>query len=361
MMKVAVLGSGGGGCAAAFDFAAHGHEVNLFDFPEFKDNIAAAAKNGGITAEGDIKGYAKINYAGHDIRKALEGADLIVAVGPAYSTRPFAEACKPHLKKGMVVIVCPSSCGGSVEFKNGIGKPVRDEDIVVAETNTLPYAVRVIEPAKVHVFLKLRGGLFLAAVPAKNTGKVLGMVRDVYPDMKAAKNIMQTTLQNGNPIIHPAISLCNVGLIERTHGDFYFYEDGVTPAVGRLVEAVDRERVAIARRLGVNVLPDPELGMLQGYQKENNYNTSYSRAPGYRGIKAQSSLDYRYFNEDVGYGLIFMSRLGAQIGVATPHMDSIITLVSTIMQRDYRKEQKRTMETLGLGGKSAEELDKLLA
>jgi len=131
--------------------------------------------------------------------------------------------------------------------------------------------------------------------------------------------------------------------------------------VGRLVEAVDMERVAIAERLGVDVLPDPELGMLQGYQLENNYSTSYSKAPGYKGIKAQSSLDYRYFNEDVGYGLIFMSRLGAQIGVPTPHMDSIITIVSTIMQRDYRKEQKRTMDTLGLGGMSAEELDRLLA
>jgi len=359
-MKVAVLGSGGGGCAAAFDFASHGHEVRLFDFPEFKDNVAAAAKNG-LTAEGGISGSAKIHYAGHDIKKALDGAELIVAVGPAYSTRPFAVACKPHLKKGMVVIVCPSSCGGSIEFKNSIGKPVRDEDIIVAETNTLPYAVRVTEPAKVHVFLKLRGGLFLAAVPAKNTAKVLGLVRDVYPDMKPAKNILQTTLQNGNPIIHPAISLCNVALIERTKGDFYFYEDGVTPAVGRLVEAVDKERLAIAKKLGVNVLPDPELGMIQGYQTENNYNTSYSKAPGYLGIKAQSSIDYRYFNEDVGFGLIFMSRLGAQIGVPTPHMDSIITLVSTIMQRDYRSEQKRTMETLGLGGKSAEELEKLLA
>ena len=179
--------------------------------------------------------------------------------------------------------------------------------------------------------------------------------------MKPAKNIMQTTLQNGNPIIHPAITLCNVGLIERTNGDFYFYEDGVTPAVGRLVDAVDKERVNIARKLGVTVLPDPELGMLQGYQTENNYNTSYQKAPGYKGIKAQSSLDYRYFNEDVGYGLVFMSTLGAQIGVPAPHMDSIITLVSTIMQRDYRKERKRTMETLGLSGKNAEELEKLLA
>ena len=360
-MKVGVLGSGGGGCAAAFDFAAHGHEVRLFDFPEFKTNITAAEEKGGITAEGDLEGFAEVRYAGHDIEKTLDGAELVVAVGPAYSTRPFAEASKPHLRKGVNVIVCPSSCGGSIEFKNGLGRTVRDEDIVVAETNTLPYAVRVTEPGKVHVYLKLHGGLFLAAVPARNTGKVLDMVKGVYPAMRPAKNVLQTTLQNGNPIIHPAISLCNVGLIERTHGDFYFYEDGVTPAVGRLVEAVDRERVAVAERLGVEVLPDPELGMLQGYQTENNYSTSYSKAPGYRGIKAQSSLDYRYFNEDVGYGLVFMSRLGAQVGIPTPHMDSIITIVSTIMQRDYREEQKRTMETLGLGGMSADELDLLLA
>jgi opine dehydrogenase len=260
-----------------------------------------------------------------------------------------------------VVIVCPSSCGGSLEFKNGIGSPIRDEGILVAETNTLPYAVRITEPGKIRVFLKLRGGLFLAALPAGNTENVLNMVRDVYPHLLAAKNIMQTSLQNGNPVIHPAITLMNVGLIERTGGDFYFYEDGVTTAVGRLVEAVDKERLAIAQKLGVDVIPDPELGMLQGYQTEKNYNTSYQKAPGYKGIKAQSSLDYRYFNEDVGYGLVFMSGLGTQIGVPTPHMDSIITIVSTLMQRDYRKEQKRTMETLGLSGKSVEDLKKLFS
>ena len=360
-MKVAILGSGGGGLAVAHDFSAHGHEVRLWDFEDFPGNVSAVERNGGVFAEGHLKGFAPVKYSGHDIGEALRGAELIMAVGPAYSTKPFAEACKPHLGKGQVVIVCPSSCGGSVEFKNGIGRPIRGEDVLVAETNTLPYAVRVTEPGRIRVFLKLSGGLFLAALPAGNTGKMLSMVRDVYPHLQKAKNIMQTSLQNGNPVIHPAITLLNVGLIERTCGDFYFYEDGVTAAVGRLVEAVDKERLAIAQKIGVDVIPDPELGMLQGYQTENNYDTSYQKAPGYKGIKAQSSLDYRYFNEDVGYGLVFMSGLGAQIGVPTPHIDSIITIVSTLMQRDYRKEQKRTMETLGLAGKSVDDLTKLLS
>ena len=360
-MKVAVLGSGGGGLAVAHDFSTHGFEVRLFDFEDFPDNVNAVKRNGGIFAEGHLEGFTPVKYSGYNIREALSGADIIMAVGPAYSTKPFAEACKPHLEKGQVVIVCPSSCGGSVEFKNGIGLPIRDESILVAETNTLPYAVRVTEPGRIRVFLKLRGGLFLSALPAGNTENVLNMVRDVFPHLQAAKNIMQTSLQNGNPVIHPAITLLNVGLIERTCGDFYFYEDGVTSAVGRLVEAVDKERLAIAEKLGVDVIPDPELGMLQGYQTENNYNTSYQKAPGYRGIKAQSSLDYRYFNEDVGYGLVFFSELGAQIGVPTPNIDSIITIASTLRQRDYRKEQNRTMETLGLTGKSVEDLEKLLS
>ena len=142
-MNIAVLGSGNGGCAVAFDCAAHGHQVSLFDFEQFPESIKAVQNNGGIHCEGILEGFQPVVSAGHEIEKALDGADIIYAVGPAYSTKPFAEACKPYLKQGQVVIVCPSSCGGSVEFKNGAGLDLRDGDIVVAETSTLPYAVRL--------------------------------------------------------------------------------------------------------------------------------------------------------------------------------------------------------------------------
>ena len=36
-MKITVLGAGAGGTAVAFDCAAHGHEVRLFDFDQFPD------------------------------------------------------------------------------------------------------------------------------------------------------------------------------------------------------------------------------------------------------------------------------------------------------------------------------------
>ena len=360
-MKIAVLGSGNGGCAIAFDCAAHGHQVSLFDFEQFPESIKAVQNSGGILCEGVLEGFEPVAYAGHDIEKVLDGADIIYAVGPAYSTRPFAEACKPYLKQGQIVIVCPSSCGGSIEFKNGASLELRDEEILVAETSTLPYAVRLLEPGKVRIFNKLKGGLFLAAVPAQKTDYVLEQVKDVYPAMSAAKNILQTSLQNGNPVIHPAITLMNVALIERTKGDFDFYHEGVTPAVGRLIEAVDKERIAIGKKLGVEVIPDPELAVMQGYMVEATYDNGFSTAPGFAGVKAQSSLDYRYFNEDVGYGLVFLRKLGEQVGVATPVISAVITLVSLLMNRDYGGEARRTMETLGLSNLTAEELNKLLA
>ena len=56
-MNIAVLGSGNGGCAVAFDCAAHGHQVSLFDFQQFPDSIKAVQKNGGIHCEGMLEGF----------------------------------------------------------------------------------------------------------------------------------------------------------------------------------------------------------------------------------------------------------------------------------------------------------------
>lgn len=359
-MKVAVLGSGNGGCAVAFDWAQAGHDVYLFDFSEFSSNIDHINEVGGIKSSGMLEGFVKLAYAGHDLEKTLKGAELIFVVGPAYSTESFGKAVKPYLEKDQTFIVCPSSCGGSIVFKNALGLSLDNEDYIIAETSTLPYAVRVDGPASISVFLKLKDGILLAALPGKYTNKVYELIKGVYPASIPAKNVLQTTLQNANPVIHPSVTLLNAALIERTKGDFYFYEEGVTPAVGKLMKAVDDERIAIGAKLGFEVIDDPTFGMKQGYMQEPTYDKGYSEAIGFKGIGAQSSLDHRYLNEDVGYGLVFLSELGKQIGVDTPTMDSIIKLASIIMERDYRGEEKRTMTTLGLDKYSLEDLLEIL-
>src|SRR6056297_955518 len=171
-MKTTVLGAGAGGTAVAFDCANHGHDVRLFDFPQSSENISAIADRGRIVAEGDIAGSADIAYAGHDIDEALQGAELIYVVGPAYSTEPFGQAVAGKLRAGQTVIVTPGSCGGALAFKKAAGLAVDDDAIHVAETSTLHYAVRLVEPARIRVFLKLKAGNLLAALPRKHTAEI---------------------------------------------------------------------------------------------------------------------------------------------------------------------------------------------
>jgi opine dehydrogenase len=358
-MKITVLGAGAGGTATAFDYASHGHEVRLFDFPEFPENIAAVASQGGIHAEGDLAGFAPVAWAGHDIETALEGAELVWVVGPAFSTEPFGKAVAGKLAPGLTLIVSPGSCGGALAFKKAAGLAVDDDTARVAETHTLHYAVRLAAPGRVRVFLKLKAGNLLAALPGRDTGDILNMISDVYPGMEPARSVIQTTLQNANPVIHPAVTLANAARIESTEGDFLFYEEGVSDSVGRLIEAVDRERIALGERLGFRISPDPEMGVRQGYMLENNYGPAYREAPGFKGIGAQPRLDHRYLNEDVGYGLVFISSLGRQTGVATPTIDAIIQLASMLMDCDYRALAARTPESLGIGGLSTGELKAL--
>jgi opine dehydrogenase len=355
-MNVTVVGSGNGGLATAFDFALRGHTVRLFDTPHFPDHVAEVAAAGGIHATGVIEGFAEIAYSGHDIETALDAAELIVLVGPAYSTHHQAEVLAPHLVPGQAVLVCPASCAGAITFKRAAGLALDDETILVGETSTLPYAVRITAPGRINVFHKLSGGVYVAGLPRSGTDRLMAMIQDVYPAAERADSVFQTTLQNGNPVIHPAVTLLNAAHIERTGGAFLFYEEGVTEAVGRVIEAVDRERLAIANALGVRVLSEPDLGVLQGYMREANYSTGYSTAPGFLGIGAQSQLDHRYLTEDVGYSLVFLTDLAGRVGVATPTMEALITLASILLDRNFRSEGARTLASLGLDEMSASDL-----
>ncbi|MEL7118805.1 MAG: NAD/NADP octopine/nopaline dehydrogenase family protein [Bacteroidota bacterium] len=354
-MKIAVLGSGNGGCAVAAECALHGHDVRIFDFEQFPTNIQAIEKAKGIQSTGIVSGFGPITYAGHDIGKAVSDAELIYVVSPSYAHIAIAQEYKKAMEKGQKVVICPGTNGGALIFKQELGLDYSSPEIVVSETSTLPYACRIMSPGNVHVFHKLNDGVFFASLPASESEASFQAYKQVYPGTRLHKNVLQTLLQNGNNVIHPAVSLLNVGRIESPE-DFFFYEQGVTPAVGRLMEAVDKERMAIASAYGLEILSEPEAGYLQEYMVEKNYHTGYSKAPGFLGIKAQTQIDNRYFTEDVGYGLIILEDMAKVVGIETPVITSIIKLVSVLLETDYHKEALRTLDTLGLGGLSKDEL-----
>jgi opine dehydrogenase len=161
-------------------------------------------------------------------------------------------------------------------------------------------------------------------------------------------------MANMNAVFHPPGMLMNAGWIEHTDGDFLFYREGITEAVGRVVSALDAERVAIARGLGVatrsfletfhaaGLTTDAALasGSVARACRESAPNATLTSPP---------SLDHRYVHEDVGYGLVPMAAFARLAGVACPVIEAHIDLLSAAAGIDYRASGL-TLAMMGLDG-----------
>lgn len=348
-MRVTIMGSGNGATAAAFEWALNGHQVSMWDFEDFPDNIAAIAAAGHIEGLVKFEGRVPVDYAGHDLERALRDAELVMMVGPAYAHEAMGEALRGKLTTDAAYCMLPSACNGAVVVKKTLGLDLMDDTYLIGETSTLPYGCRLVEPGVVRVTTRVLDGLYVAALPSTRTGELLAKLQVVWPQAEAAKNVLQTTMQNANPVLHPAIMLMNASRIEDTNGDFLFYTNGVTPASAKLMETVDNERLALGRAIGIDIVADPELGLRQGYLSEANYLQGYNQGIGFAKSQAPKSLQFRYLTEDVPYGLVFMSELAKQFGVPTPAMDTVISMASIVLDTDFRAQGKRLPSDLGFG------------
>jgi opine dehydrogenase len=124
--------------------------------------------------------------------------------------------------------------------------------------------------------------------------------------------------------------------------------------------AVDRERMAVAKALGVPASPFVDVFYEAGLttraaRDSGDISRACMESEPNKTIKSPSSLDHRYVHEDVGYGLVPIAALGRLAGVATPTIDALVQLASLAVGVDYTRDGL-TLERLGLAGKSPSEL-----
>jgi opine dehydrogenase len=203
-----------------------------------------------------------------------------------------------------------------------------------------------------------------AALPARETKSLIGEIQQVFPNVVPAANVLETGFANINAIMHPAGMLGNTGWIEKTGGDFLWYREGITPTIAAWIEEVDEERLEIVDRLGLKPLRFLDIFYQAGLTSDDArasgsvYRAINESEPNWT-IKSPPSLDHRYIREDVGYGLVPMAEIGKLLGVKTPVMDALITLASTALGVDFRKDGL-TLEKMGLAGMTLDELANIL-
>lgn len=342
-----MLGAGNGGRAAAGEFGLGGHDVTLFDVPEFAAELAGIRAAGTITLLGEISGTAPVRIE-LDPARAIDGAEAIVVIVPTNHQRAVAAILAPLLVDGMNVVLMPGSLG-SLDFVQFLRDESVAADVTVSEIAALPYAARISGPAEVTVHGR-RAIVSAGVFPAQRTDHLAATLDDLYPGIEVMPNVLAAGLSNPNPTLHCLGVLLSASRIEYSNGEFFYYDEGMTPHVCQAIEAIDAERLAIGREFGIELLSLKDTYPAIGYGPAGDSFWSVIRGvQALRGIKGPSQIDSRYLTEDVPVGLTIYAQLGRQVGLEPVLMESVVHLTRALLGTDFG-DTSRTLDRCGLGG-----------
>ena len=359
--RVAVCGGGRGGTAIAGDLTLMGCQVNLFEIEQLKHNIEPIIQRGGVEITGETQsgktGFARLNLVTTNPKEALRGVDLILVAVPAFGHKAFFDAFSPYLEEGQSILVT-TSYWACLRIAGKLREMGIFDKVNVAEAMILPYASNIVGPAATHIHRTKEKEIALAAFPASKTDRVLDIVRTVYPQHMKVPNVLWTSLGNVNTPLHGPLTIPMAGLILDRYSDGHsggvkFYGEATTPGAA-LVEAYDRERLAIARELGVELPSISEVMFkLYGYKGKDIAEAvrKSEHAEMFVDVKFHTGL----LEEDLRYFYVSLSQLGDAFGIPTPATKSILTVLGTMMGTNYW-EGATTLEDIGLAGLNREQI-----
>lgn len=362
MNSPTVLGGGNTAFAVAANLALRGCEITLCELPEFGWTLEPVRASGQIKLDGVVeRGTGKLARVTTDFARAVPENELLLLIVPAYAHRPFAEACAPHLRRGQTVVLMPGTLG-TLEFARVLREAGAAEGVTLAETDTAPYVCRKTAPDAAHVW-GVVSGLGLAALPAGETERVAALLSPLFTvdgkngsasAIRCYPHVLACGLSAMNPVVHPAGVLMNAGRIEHARGDFYFYAEGVTPAVCRVIETVDAERRAIGAALGLDLTPVAEAFHTAGFGPKGDLWATIHGSRMLTQLRAPGAVETRWLSEDVPYGLAPWASLADALGVETPVLDALVTLGRAAA--GIEPGDGRGVEDLGLAGMTARQM-----
>lgn len=356
-MKIAVLGAGNGGLAMSAHMTMKGYDVSLYDkFPEVLKGLQKAK---GVYLKGVAgDGFAPISIITSDISEAIKDCELIMVVTPAFAHRSVAQDLASSLESSQIVMLHPGRTGGAIEVKNVIKEKRPELNPIVAEAQTLLYASRKTSKAEVTIY-GIKNRVAFSALPAKYNDLLKEKLQKIFPQFYPVSNVWETSLLNIGAVFHPTPSILNCARIEDTGGDFEYYHQGITPAVSKVLEKIDQERVNVAKAFGVKTLTTVEW-IKEVYSAEGkDIYTAVQANKVYSGIGAPDNIKARYISEDVPMSLVPISELGKIAGVETRTIDLMISLANILHGTDYRKKG-RNINNLGISSTDVEELKSMV-
>ena len=358
MSTCAIIGAGLGGCALLAHLALKGYTVRLHDLDDAR--LTAIRGRGGIDVEGLVRGFAAAELVTPELAPAVDGAAIIIVCTGSTKHAEVARLLAPLLTHGQTILLVQGGTGGSLVVRNELKRTGCRAEVDVGEMDNYPFSFQWPKPTAMHFTIR-KEFLQIAALPAARGPAILATLKAAFPQAVAAPNTLYTGLMNANGILHVANMVANVGRLESAGNGYRFYAEGYTPSAIRVLQSVSDERLAVARALGVT-LPGIHQWLLDTYKlggetlAETFKRLTHAPTGPYQWTPTPKSMENKYVTEDVPCGLVPMAGLGDAAGVATPVIDGLIALSSSMLGRDLTQKDGRTLERLGLAGKSVEQI-----
>ena len=339
MSRVAIVGAGAVGRAYAALLARDGHAVALWSpsgasttgLPHAARAVApwsdAPARTLNFT--GAATGSASVAAPADPSALALAEVVLVALPAPAYAA--VLPRIVPHLRTAQTVIVSGALSLAPLWLAERAAAG-RQHPLVAAFGTTVATARSRDDGVAI---MTIRTRLGVAAVPAAAADRAIEVCRGLFGDrFDRIDDVLAVTLTNINPVAHAGLAIGNVTRIERAENwPQYHY---MTPAVARLIEALDAERRAIAAGFGVAVRTIEE-----HFQRSfdvpqvrlADIAAELHRRRG--GPPGPTEFDTRFVLEDVPYGLVCNAALARIAGVAAPAHEAAVTLIGALWGRDF--------------------------
>jgi len=365
--KVTIIGAGNGGHALAFDITQNGKEVMLFEHPDFTKNLEGIKQKGGIEAIKELhadnkiiptalSGFAKITHLTSDPQEAVNFSDVVIMIVPQFAQANMFKLIMPYIKDGQILLIMPGNFG-SLLFKKMMRENGINKKIVFIETNTMPYASRVVTSGKVFI-MGVKDSFSVASLPAGEMNNVIEKLRDIFSmNITPCENVLKIGFSNPNMIMHVATAVLGMGPMESREGKMQFYAEGASPSVCKVLEKEDEERINVGKAYGLDLTTFVETCNNFYNLKMKSIRDFAANSPIHNNMPNDSPHNpkYRYISEDCPCGLVPVYSFGKSLDVPCPAIKSIITISGIYNDLNYFKTGV-TIEKLGLSGMKKEQI-----
>ena len=353
-IKVGIAGAGSVAFGNAALLEQAGHRVMLWSpSGERTSELAAGAP---LIAEGAIEGVFHPAVAS-DAEELASFAEAVLIALPAYGHKAVFDALAPHLRSNQTVLISSHASFGALYLSRLLS--TRGVSPTIVAWGTTATTGRQQDTRRVLVNT-VRAKIDIATIPQKDSATALSVSRRLFGERFVERDgLLAIALSNLNPQNHMGIALGNMTRMER--GEAWSQGQNVTPNVGCLLEALDRERLAIADGLGLSVRTIFEHFHLSFHVPISSISemNQEMHAAG-RGGTGPATADSRYVTEDVPFGLLPTAMLGAMTGRRAVLHQAGIDIFSAMYGIDF-EQANDLLPALDLKELSLAQLKKLAA